>query len=143
MQSSATAIVIGYLGRDPVLKYTGQGTAVCDFSLATTVRQGETETTTWWKVKAWSKLAETCNSALTKGAAVQVIGRVTTEEYTDKGGVNQKVLTINADSVNFLSERTAPAETPQRAAAAPQQSSRRTDLDVVMGVEDESDFIPF
>lgn len=146
MPNSAIAIIIGHLGRDPVLKYTGQGTAVCDFSIATSVKRGDAQSTTWWKIKTWAKLAELCNSSLTKGAAVQVVGRVSTEEYTDKDGVLQKVLTLDANEVTFLSERTTPAETPQRAAAAPKQASRRNDLDIQMGVDqedDESDGIPF
>lgn len=147
MPNSAIAIVIGHLGRDPVMKFTGQGTAVCDFSIATSVKRGDVQFTTWWKVKAWAKLAELCNSNLVKGAAVQVVGRVSTEEYTDKDGVLQKVLTIDANEVTFLSERTAaPADHPRaQAAAATPRPGQYSALDVVMGasLNDDSDDIPF
>ena len=65
-------IIIGNVGSDPELRYTAAGEPVANFSVATTERwksqDGQTqERTTWFRVAAWNKLAETCNQYLRKG----------------------------------------------------------------------------
>jgi primosomal replication protein N len=66
-------IVIGNLGRDPELRYTPQGNAVCNFSVATSEKKrdkaGEMqEVTTWFRVTTWNKQAENASKYLTKGS---------------------------------------------------------------------------
>ena len=77
-------IIVGNLGRDPELRYTPQGTAVCNFTVATSERRksasGEPEeTTTWFRVSAWGRQAELANEFLTKGRQVYVEGRLRVE----------------------------------------------------------------
>lgn len=101
-------IVVGNLGRDPELRYTPQGTAVCDFSIATNEKKrdksGEMQdVTTWFKVTTWNKQAEVASKYLSKGKSVYIEGRLRLEEYTDREGKNRFSLEINASDIQFLS----------------------------------------
>jgi single-strand DNA-binding protein len=100
-------IIIGNLGRDPELRYTPQGTAVCQFSVATNERRrdrsGEQQDiTTWFRVTAWGKQAETVSKYLSKGRKVYVEGRLHMEEWTDREGKARQTLEVNASEVQFL-----------------------------------------
>lgn len=101
-------IVVGNLGRDPELRYTPQGTAVCDFSIATNEKRrdksGEMQdVTTWFRVTTWNKQAEVASKYLSKGKSVYIEGRLRLEEYTDREGKNRVSLEINASDIQFLS----------------------------------------
>lgn len=81
--------IVGNLGRDPELRYTPSGQAVCNFSVATSRRWSDNqgnpqEETVWFRVSTWGKLAETCNQYLSKGRQVLVEGRLTVDK--DSGG---------------------------------------------------------
>jgi single-strand DNA-binding protein len=100
-------IVIGNLGRDPELRYTPQGTAVCNFSVATSEKKrdkaGELqEVTTWFRVTTWNKNAENASKYLTKGRPVYVEGRLRVEEWTDRDGKNRYTLEVNATDLHFI-----------------------------------------
>lgn len=100
-------IVVGNLGRDPELRYTPQGTAVCDFSIATNEKRrdksGEMQdVTTWFKITTWNKQAEVASKYLAKGKSVYIEGRLRLEEYTDREGKNRVSLEINASDIQFL-----------------------------------------
>ena len=100
-------IVVGNLGRDPELRYTPQGTAVCDFSIATSEKKrdksGEMQDVTiWFKVTTWNKQAENASKYLTKGKSVYIEGRLRTEEWTDRDGKTRFSLEINATEMHFL-----------------------------------------
>lgn len=100
-------IVIGNLGRDPELRYTPQGNAVCNFSVATSEKKrdksGESqEVTTWFRVTTWNKQAENASKYLTKGRPVYVEGRLRIEEWTDRDGKNRYTLEVNATDLQFL-----------------------------------------
>ena len=74
-------IVVGNLGRDPELRYTPQGDAVCDFSIAVNDRKKDKagefqDTTTWFRVTLWRRLAENASKYLTKGKQVYIEGRL-------------------------------------------------------------------
>lgn len=100
-------IVIGNLGRDPELRYTGEGKAVCNFSVATTEKwmsRGEQqEKTIWFKVTVWGKQGENASKYLSKGKAVYIEGRLGVEEWTSNQGVKMKDLVINASEIQYLS----------------------------------------
>ncbi|HLM60008.1 MAG TPA: single-stranded DNA-binding protein [Pyrinomonadaceae bacterium] len=100
-------IVIGNLGRDPELRYTPQGTAVCNFSVATSEKKRDKagdlqEITTWFRVTTWNKQAENASKYLTKGRPVYVEGRLRIEEWTDRDGKNRYTLEVNATDLQFL-----------------------------------------
>jgi single-strand DNA-binding protein len=99
--------IVGNLGRDPELRYTPQGSAVCSFSMATTEKRrdknGEmADQTTWFKVTLWEKRAETASKYLTKGSQVYIEGRLRTEEWTDKDGKTRTSLEVLATEMQFI-----------------------------------------
>jgi single-strand DNA-binding protein len=102
--------VIGNLGRDPELRYTPQGDAVCDFSIAVNDRKrdkaGEFQDhTTWFKVTFWRRQAENASKYLTKGRQVYVEGRLQVEEWSDRDGNNRYSLVIQGSELQFLGEK--------------------------------------
>lgn len=104
MPSLNKATIMGHLGRDPELKNTQSGTAVCNLSVATSYkpRDGE-EKTEWHRVTAWGKTAENCGQYLSKGSLVYVEGRIETRKWTDKDGQDRYTTEIQAYEVKFLS----------------------------------------
>jgi len=125
-------IVVGNLGRDPELRYTPQGTAVCSFTMASNERRrdkgGEQQdVTTWFRVTVWGKQAETVSKYLTKGRSVYVEGRLHVEEWTDRDGKSRHTLEVNASDVQFLDSGSGVEGIPVRQAAqsAPPQASAR------------------
>ncbi|GIW64553.1 MAG: hypothetical protein KatS3mg092_0486 [Patescibacteria group bacterium] len=95
-------ILIGNLTRDPELKYTPSGTAVCTFGVATnrnwTTSDGQTkEEVQYHRIIAWQKLAELCGKILTKGKKVYLEGRITYRNYTTKDGQQRSVAEIVLD----------------------------------------------
>jgi len=102
--------IIGNLGRDPELRYTPQGDAVCDFSVAVNDRKRDKagefqDVTTWFKVTFWRKQAENASKFLTKGRQVYVEGRLQVEEWTDRDGNNRQTLAIQGSELQFIGER--------------------------------------
>ncbi|MDY7041364.1 MAG: single-stranded DNA-binding protein [Chloroflexota bacterium] len=110
-------IIVGYLGRDPEMRYTPDGTPVTNFSVATsrkwTNQDGsQGEETIWWRVTAWRKLAETCNQYLSKGRPVLVEGVMHPDQqtggprvWTGNDGVARASYEITARTVKFLPSR--------------------------------------
>lgn len=95
-------VLIGNLTRDPELKYTPAGTAVCTFGVATnrswTTTDGQTkEETQFHRIVAWQKLAELCGKLLTKGRKVFCEGRMTYRTFTGKDGQQRTVAEIVLD----------------------------------------------
>jgi single-strand DNA-binding protein len=145
MASFNKIVIVGYLGRDPEIRYTTQGTAVCHFTIATTEKRkdrgGEAQdVTTWFRVSAWGRQAEVANQYLTKGKQVFVEGRLRQEEYTDRDGVRRQSLEVTATDIQFLGSRTdgAPGAPPQQGAGAPGIN----DIDIGPGGRPDDD-IPF
>ena len=101
-------LLIGYLGRDPEVKYSQQGTAIALFSVATTERWNGKggklqEHTEWFAVKAFNRLAEVPGEQLHKGTRVYLEGRKYTESWDDKqtGGKHYRDL-VYVDRIEFL-----------------------------------------
>ena len=91
--------LIGNLTRDPELRYTPQGTAVCSFSIATnrswTTDSGEKkDEADFHKIVAWNKLAELCSQFLAKGRKVYVEGRLTTRTWTGQDGAQKSTTEV-------------------------------------------------
>lgn len=95
-------ILIGNLTRDPELKYTPNGTAVCTFGVATnrtwTTQDGQIkEDTQFHRIVAWQKLAELTGKLLTKGRKVYLEGRITYRSFVGKDGQQRTIAEIVMD----------------------------------------------
>jgi single-strand DNA-binding protein len=100
-------IIVGNLGRDPELRYTPQGDAVCNFSVAVNDKRrdktGELQdTTTWFRITLWRRQAENASKYLTKGSPIYVEGRLKVEEWTDRDGKNRYTLEVQATDMQFI-----------------------------------------
>lgn len=100
-------ILVGHLGADPEMKYTGTGLGVCKFNLATTERWNgkdgqKQERTEWHRIIIWGKLGELCNEYLKKGRQAYVEGRLQTRSWDDKEGNKKYTTEIVANTVQFL-----------------------------------------
>lgn len=121
-------IVLGALGKDPELKHLPSGGAVCSFSVATSESwidkaSGEKkELTEWHNISVFGKPAELCGEYLAKGKKVYVEGKLKTDKYTDKAGVEKYTTKIVADKIEFLSPREVSQES--RPAARPAQRAK-------------------
>jgi len=118
--------IVGYLGRDPELRYTPQGTAVCNMSVATTEKRknasGQAEEhTIWFRVTAWGRQAESAAEYLAKGRQVYVEGRLRLEEYTDRDSNPRTSPVVNANDIQFLGQR---VESAERAADKTEENSQ-------------------
>jgi single-strand DNA-binding protein len=101
-------ILLGNLGKDPEVRYTANGTAICKFSLATSegVKNPEgnwDERTEWHRVVAFDKLAERCSSFLSKGKQVYVEGKLRTNQWEDAQGAKHYTTEIVARDILLLS----------------------------------------
>lgn len=95
-------IIYGNLGRDPELRYTAQGTPVCNFSLATTEKQKDKEFTTWFRVTFFGRQAEVASQYLQKGKPVYIEGRLRIEEYTDRDGKPRHSLEVFGTELKLM-----------------------------------------
>jgi single-strand DNA-binding protein len=101
-------ILVGNLGKDPELRYTPQGKAVCSFSMATNEKRRDKagdlqDVTTWFKVTLWGNQAETASKYLSKGRPVYIEGRLRLEEWTDRDNNNRFTLDVQATDMQFIS----------------------------------------
>lgn len=108
MASLNKVMLIGNLGKDPVVRYTAGGKAVANFSIATSEQWTDAdgrrqERTEWHDIVVWGPSAENCGRFLEKGRAVHVEGRIQTREWTDKEtGEVRRRKEIMAQNVTFL-----------------------------------------
>jgi single-strand DNA-binding protein len=103
------AILIGFLGKDPEVRYTKSGTAVCSFSLATNEswkdKDGQKQDRTeWHRIVAWGKLGEICGEYLFKGKQVYIEGRIQTREWEDSDGNKRQTTEIVANNMTMLGQ---------------------------------------
>ena len=120
-------ILIGNLGKDPEIRYTPQGAAVCNFSLATSRawkdKDGnKKEETDWHNIVAFGKLAEICGEYLSKGRQVYIGGRIQTRSWDDKDGNKKYTTEIIADEMQMLGPKAA-AKGGEQGKAEPAQDS--------------------
>ncbi len=114
--------IVGNLGKDPEMRYTPAGQAVCSFSVASsrtyTAGNGEkVKETTWFRVSTWGKTAEICNQYLKKGSRVLIEGRLTPDKATGApriwlkaDGESATSFEVNATNVHFLSAKSESGE---------------------------------
>lgn len=137
-------IVIGNLGQDPELRYTADGTAVCNLSIATSEHWKDAsgqpqERTEWHRANVWGQLAEQCVKYLAKGRKVYVEGPLHTREWEDKDGNKRESREIRAFQVKFLDSR---AESSGDGSNASQSNAGRAGSNRQAETPDHED-IPF
>jgi single-strand DNA-binding protein len=103
-------ILVGNVGKDPVIRYFDKGVAKATFPLATsetyTNQQGETITSTeWHNIVLWRALAEVAEKTVKKGTQVYVVGKIKTRSYVDKDGNNKYITEILADTLMVLEKK--------------------------------------
>jgi single-strand DNA-binding protein len=160
MASVNKVILIGNLGRDPEVRYSPNGNAICNVTIATSrnwkdkTSGDKMEETEWHRVVFYDRLAEIAGEYLKKGRSVYVEGRLKTRKWQDKDGVEKYTTEIIATEMQMLGsregmggtddagasrggereERSAPASRPAAAKPAPKSAT---------GFEDMDDDIPF
>lgn len=111
MASVNKVILVGNLGRDPETRFSPDGAAICNISLATTSQwkdknSGERkEETEWHRVVFYNRLAEIAGEYLKKGRSVYVEGRLKTRKWQDKEGQDRWTTEIVADQMQMLGSR--------------------------------------
>jgi single-strand DNA-binding protein len=158
-------MLIGNLTRDPELRYTPTGSAVCTIGLATnrtwTTESGEKkDEVEYHRVVAWAKLAELCSQLLTKGRKIYVEGRLRTNQWTGQDGAQRNTTEIVMEDMMILDPKPARGEegshepyapaaqsvsspaTPSAAASKPAKSPKASDQPSVDEHVDPDD-IPF
>ncbi|MFO1337589.1 MAG: single-stranded DNA-binding protein [Burkholderiaceae bacterium] len=163
MASINKVILIGNLGRDPEVRYTPSGAAVCNLRLATTrnwknrdtgERQEETE---WHSVVLYDRQAEVAGEYLKKGRPVYIEGRLKTRKWQDKDGNDRYTTEIVADSMQLLGGRDGGSDegasysrdseggggSSSRPAPAPRAPAPRPAPRSNAGISEMDDDIPF
>jgi single-strand DNA-binding protein len=111
MASVSKIILVGNVGREPELKMTPTGRAVCEFSIAVNRISGKSdsgeriEQTDWYRISCWAGLAERAQQMISKGRLVYVEGRFTPRMYTDREGKERLSLDVNASDFQMLDSR--------------------------------------
>ncbi|MEN9479083.1 MAG: hypothetical protein RLZZ298_478 [Pseudomonadota bacterium] len=104
-------IGIGNLGKDPDMRYTASGEAICNFSIACSETwkdkaTGEKkEMTEWVRISFFGKIAEICGQYLKKGSQVYIEGSLRTRKWTDKDGQERYTTEIRGDEMKMLGSR--------------------------------------
>lgn len=116
MANTNIIVIAGNLTRDPELRYTPAGTAVCNLGLANSQKfvgkdGQQNKRTTFVRVTCWEKQAETAAASLKKGDPVLIEGQLSMDSWTDnKTGEKRTTLEIRANRVQFLAPRHATSE---------------------------------
>lgn len=127
---------IGRLGKDPEIRYSASGVAVCGFSIAVGWKTKDKEGAEWVNVTAFEKLGEICAEYLKKGSQVYISGRMKTEKYDDKEGVTRYTTKIVAERMQMLGNR----DDSQPSAPRPAPAARPEEK---VGIADMDDDIPW
>lgn len=142
MASVNKVIIVGNLGQDPETRYSPDGKAITNISVATTDKwkdkgSGEMrEATEWHRVAFFGRLAEIAGEYLEKGSQVYVEGKITTNKWQDKDGVDRYTTQIVASSLQMLGNQKKQESSPRQPAKQQQKQSANN-------IAEMDDDIPF
>lgn len=150
-------LLIGNLTRDPNLRYTGTGTAVCSFGLATnrswTSQDGgdKQEKVEYHNIVAWSKLADICGQLLHKGDKVFVEGRLQTREWKADDGADRRITEVVIDNMILLKSSSGGSDYSEdmggyddaEETSAPKKRSSKKKEEPMDDADDIADDVPF
>ncbi len=136
-------ILVGNLGQDPELRYTGSGTAVCNMRLATNESYKDSngewvDKTEWHTIVAWARLAEICNEYLTKGSQVYFEGSLQTRSWDDRDGNTRYTTEVKAREMLMLGGR----EEFGGGGGGPSNGVRKKKKEETAAAEDDFSFEP-
>jgi len=154
MASVNLAIIIGNLGKDPEVRYTPAGDAMCNLTIATSEswkdkNSGEKkEIVEWHKVSFFGKQAEICGQYLKKGSQVYIEGSIRTRKWQDKDGQDRYTTEIRGDEMKMLGSAPAGGNRQQvndssDYAPAPQRSQGQPGNKPKPSFDDLGDDVPF
>jgi single-strand DNA-binding protein len=127
-------ILIGNLGQDPEARFTPQGTAVTNLSIATNEswkdQSGEMQDRTeWHRVVMYGRMAETATEYMKKGQMVYVEGRLHTREWEDQNQIKRKTTEIRCDNFTMLGRRSDAPTDQSQGAMSPSPSAPASEVD--------------
>ena len=132
--------LIGRVGADPELRYTGSGKAVTEINLAVDDGFGENKRTAWIGVTIWGSTAECAGKYVRKGDRLGITGRLSQDEWEDKAtGKKQRKTKVTCEQMTLLGDKRA--DQPPRDPAAPASAAKSTEA--VTKPDDDCDDIPF
>ncbi len=111
MATINSVVLVGNLTRDPELRHTSSGMAVCSLRIAVNTRRKDAATGQWgekpnyFDVTVWGQQGESCAQYLSKGRQVGVQGRLEWREWDAQDGTKRQAVEVVADSVQFLGSR--------------------------------------
>jgi single-strand DNA-binding protein len=140
MASVNKAVILGAVGRDPEVRYSAAGKAVCTISVATSTKRKDqsgqyVEDVQWHRVTFYDRLAEIAGEYVKKGRPIYVEGRIKYGVYTDKNGVEKNTVDIIATELQLLGGK----EHQEKPEAKPAKSAKPASS----GFDDMSDDPPF
>jgi len=126
--------LIGHVGKNPETRAFQDGTGVTSFSLATSEKYKDksgnlSEQTEWHNISCFGKLSEIANKYVTKGSQVYIEGKIKTNKYTDKSGVEKYAVNIVASSLQLLGSKEAKSPSIDVGSITNHASSSLGDLD--------------
>jgi len=135
---------IGRLGKDPEMRYSADGNAICNLSLGVNFeyknKAGEPQkTVTWVNISVFNKLAGICGDFLKKGSQIYISGKLVKRKWVDKDGVDQYLTEVVADQMQMLGGRPA-EDAPVAAPAKPKSDGGYRAMKEGTFVPMESDF---
>lgn len=134
MASVNKAIIVGHLGQDPEIRYTSNGDAAANISVATSEQWKDKSTgeqkeqTEWHRVSFFGKPAEVVCQYLKKGSQIYVEGKIRSKKYTDKQGIERTAFEIIAESFKMLGSKLESGSTKKAAPAAPKFDMPHDDI---------------
>jgi single-strand DNA-binding protein len=137
-------VLVGNLTRDPELRHTPSGTAICKLRVAVNTRQKDSATGQWtdkpnyFDVTVWGNQGESCAQYLSKGRPVGIDGRLDWREWETQDGSKRQAVEIIAENVQFLGGRADGESQPQFVPAG-----REAAADADFGPAGADDDIPF
>ncbi|MBN2213811.1 MAG: single-stranded DNA-binding protein [Bacteroidales bacterium] len=140
------AILVGYVGNDPEVRYLESKTPVCNFRLATSEvyknRNGERITSTeWHNIVLWRGLAEVAEKYVKKGTQIYIEGRIRTRSWDDKDGNKRYTTEIVGDNMQLLGKRTD--ESDDRSETSKSAEPEQPEPDNLSPDINETDDLPF
>ena len=153
MASINRVILVGNLGKDPEIRHTEGGIAVARFPIATSESYkdktgNKVERTEWHNIVAWRGLAEVAEKYLKKGQSVYIEGKIRSNNYQDKEGVQRYTIEIVADNMTMLGSAGGRGEAngqgvPEAGAAYSSNAGSKTPDMNASAYENEPDDLPF